>query len=43
MVTTSQAQFVGCDINVDSKSLVDCLRKIDAKTLVQSSDKFKAR
>lgn len=41
MVTETQAQLVGCDINVDSKSLVDCLRKVDAKALVETSDKFK--
>lgn len=41
MVTNTQAQLVGCDINVNSKALIECLRKVDAKTLVDSSDKFK--
>lgn len=43
MVTATQAQLVGCDSNVDSKSLVDCLRRVDAKTLVDSADKFKVK
>lgn len=42
MVTNTQAQLVGCDFNVNSKTLIECLRKVDAKTLVNSGDKFKA-
>lgn len=41
MVMQTQAQLVGCDISLDNKALIECLRKVDAETLVASGDKFK--
>ncbi|KAL3282793.1 hypothetical protein HHI36_005959 [Cryptolaemus montrouzieri] len=39
-VVAVQAQLVGCNSS-DSKSLISCLRKVDARTLVESGDAFK--
>lgn len=41
MIARTQAKVVGCDGEADSKTMVECLRKIDAKSLVDSADKFK--
>ncbi|XP_069690788.1 juvenile hormone esterase-like [Periplaneta americana] len=36
-----QAMFVGCDPDVDTATMVKCLRQVDVTTLVDSGDKFK--
>lgn len=40
-IARQQAEIVGCDRNATSDEIVECLRDIDAATLVQSADKFK--
>lgn len=40
-IARMQATFVNCPANRTSNELVDCLRTIDAKTLLDSGDKFK--
>lgn len=40
MVLQNQALLVGCHLG-NNKALIECLRKVDAKTLVDSGDKFK--
>ncbi|KAJ8920752.1 hypothetical protein NQ315_004892 [Exocentrus adspersus] len=42
MVLAAQASFVGCETHIsDNAKLVECLRKVPAKTLVESQDRFK--
>jgi carboxylesterase type B len=38
-----QAAYAGCDPDDDTAGIVECLRKVDGETLINSGDNFKVR